>query len=385
MSGEDEQEYFADGITEDVIASLSKYHSFFVIARNTSFTFKGRSIDVKEVAAQLGVRYVLEGSVRKAGTRIRITAQLIEGMSGNHIWAEKFDRHLEDIFDVQDEITQTIVGVIGPEISSHERKRAAQQRPGSLGAWGVMQQGLHKLWLLDVASLEASIKLFQRALGMDPNLAQLHSHLSFALEQMSHSGQGENDKDLMRAAQLHANRAIEIDENDPLSHAVLARIFGNERRYGDAIFEAKIAIELNPNYGVAHHVLSAVYFWADRSAESIEAANQAIRLSPKDPFMPLVLSIRGQMTIRSGGDIDAALADVRRAVRLPNADYRTWLLCALVCMEAGFPDEAQRGAKRVLELRPDFTTRRFREQWYPGIADSLMDDNVRICEAMGLP
>ena len=333
----------------------------------------------------MGVRDVLEGSVRKAGTRIRITAQLIEGMSGNHIWAEKFERHFEDLFDVQDEITQTIVGVIGPEISSHERKRATQRCPGSLGAWGVMQQGLHKLWRSDVASLEASIKPFQRALGKDPNLAQLHSHLSFWLEQMSHSGQGENDKDLMHAAQLHANRAIEIDENDPLSHAVLARFFGNERRYDDAIFEAKIAIELNPNYGMAHHVLSAVYFWADRCAESIEAANQAIRLSPKDPFIPLAQSIRGQMTIRSGGDIDAALAEARRAVRLPNADYRTWLLCALVCMETSFPDEAQRSAKRALEQHPDFTTRRFCEQRYSGIADSLMDDNVRICEAMGLP
>jgi adenylate cyclase len=385
MSGDTEQEYFSDGITEDVITALSKYRSFFVIARNTSFTFKGRSIDVKEVAEQLGVRYVLEGSVRKAGERIRITAQLIEGDNGNHIWADRFDRQLQDIFDVQDEITETIVSKIGPEISSFERKRAARQRPDNLDAWGLMQQGLHELWRLDHKGLTASIELFRGALEKDANLAQAHSYTSFALEQLSHTNPEDDADDLLREAQKHAFKAIDLDENDALSHAVLARIYGNESRYEDAVSEAKLAINLNPSFSMAHHALASIYFWNDQCAESIVASTQAIRLSPNDPFMPLILAIRGQMILRSGGAQEAALENVRHAVRLPNADYRTWLICAIVYADVGLSDEARQAASKVLDLRPDFTTKRLRENWYPGIVDSLMDHYVSQLETLGLP
>ncbi|SLN30963.1 adenylate/guanylate cyclase domain-containing protein [Oceanibacterium hippocampi] len=385
MSGDPEQEYFSDGITEDIITSLSKYRSFFVIARNTSFTFKGQSTDVKAAAAQLGVRYILEGSVRKSGERVRITAQLIEGESGNHIWADRFDRQLRDIFDVQDEITETIVGKIGPEIGSFERKLAARQRPGSLDAWGLMQRGLQEMWRLDAAGLAAGIDLFRQTLTQDPNLAQAHSYLSFALEQLSHTDSASDRADLLREARDHAVTAIGLDDTDALSHAVLARLYGNERRYEDAISAARHAIALNPNFSMAHHALAAICFWADRCAESIEASHQAIRLSPNDPFMPLVLAIRGQMIMRSGGDREAALENGRRAVRLQNADYRTWFLFASVCSDAGLADEARDAARRVLQLCPSFTVKRFRETWYPGISDTLMGYYVSQCALLGLP
>jgi TolB-like protein len=146
LSGDPEQEYFSDGITEDIITALSRIRHFFVIARNTTFTYKAQAVDVQTIAKDLGARFVLEGSVRKAGERIRITAQLIDGVTGNHLWAEKYDRNLEDIFAVQDEITQTVVGAIEPEMAKAERDRAIIQRPDSLGAWDLCQRGMAHLW-----------------------------------------------------------------------------------------------------------------------------------------------------------------------------------------------------------------------------------------------
>jgi adenylate cyclase len=149
MSGDPEQEYFADGIAEDIITALSRFHAFLVIARNSTFTYKGRAVNVGDVGRELGVRYVVEGSIRKAGNRVRVTAQLIEAAGGNHIWAERYDRDLEDIFALQDEITETIVGAVEQEIGSVERTRATQKRPDSLEAWELLQRGLHHVWQMD--------------------------------------------------------------------------------------------------------------------------------------------------------------------------------------------------------------------------------------------
>jgi len=372
MSQDPEQEYFADGMTEDIITGLSKYHSFFVIARNTSFTFKCRSVDVKETAQKLGVRYVLEGSVRKAGTRVRVTVQLIDGMTGNHVWTERYDRQLEDIFDVQDEMTESIVGKLGPEIGSIERKRVAGRQPDNLDAWGLMQQGLHFLWRMDSEGLATSIRLLNAALDKAPDLAQAHSYLSFALEQLALLGLDEGETDLVKEAYHHARTAIDLDADDSLSHIVLARFYTNERRYDDAIHEAKIAVDLNPNHGLAYHTLAITYIWANRRAEGLKAIDQAIRLSPNDPWMPLFLTCKAIIAEVTDGNFVKSLEYVRKASRMPNADYRVWIILCSLCAGAGLMDEARRAAAKVLEKRPDFSAKLFRE-WYRGFHPDFAD------------
>jgi adenylate cyclase len=180
LSGDAEQEFFADGMAEEIITALSHYRWFFVIARNSSFTYKGRAVDVTQVARELGVRYVLEGSVRKAGNRVRVTAQLIDATTGNHIWAERYDRELDDIFALQDEITETIVAAVEPELGSVERERARRKPPESLDAWDLYQRGLWHLFD-DVKrdSLAEAKQLFQRACELDPGFAAAHAELAY--------------------------------------------------------------------------------------------------------------------------------------------------------------------------------------------------------------
>ncbi len=171
MSGDPEQEYFADGITEDIITALSRFRWFFVIARNSSFTYKGQAVDIKQVGRELGVRYVLEGSVRKSGSRVRITAQLIEAESGNHLWAERYDGSLDDIFELQDQITESIIGEIEPELGRIERNQARQKSPGNLSAWDLYHQGLAQMYMSGPDNLERAIELLKEAIALDPEFA----------------------------------------------------------------------------------------------------------------------------------------------------------------------------------------------------------------------
>jgi TolB-like protein len=180
MSGDAEQEYFADGISEDLITALSRIRQFFVIARNTMFTYKGQAVDVQSVASDLGVRYVLEGSVRKSGSRVRITTQLIDGDSGRHLWAERYDRELEDIFEVQDEITSTVVGAIEPEMDRAERERAIHKPPEDLEAWDYLQRGYWNLYKVDRPSVLKAKKHFEQAIKVDPTFARAYAALGHA-------------------------------------------------------------------------------------------------------------------------------------------------------------------------------------------------------------
>ena len=181
MSGDPEQEFFADGIAEDVITALSRFRSLFVIARNSSFSYKGTSPDIRTVARELGVRYVVEGSVRKAGNRVRITAQLIDATSGNHLWADRFDGSLDDVFDLQDQITEQIVVAVEPEIQARERERARRKPPESLDAWEFVQRGLSHFYRVNETDRTEAIRLFREAIALDPEFAAAHAYLAYAL------------------------------------------------------------------------------------------------------------------------------------------------------------------------------------------------------------
>jgi TolB-like protein/class 3 adenylate cyclase len=383
MSNDPEQEYFADGMAEDLITALSKFRSFFVIARNSTFCYKGTAIDLTALAKELSARYIVEGSVRKSGNRLRITAQLIDGTNGNHIWAERYDRALEDIFDVQDEITETIVGTIAPEIGAFERKNAARRQPDNLDAWGLFQRGLSVMWRWDQAGLEGSIELFRKALEKDPALSQIHTYLGFAILHLSYLGIHNDDLELVAEAARHTREALRQDDTDSLAHAMLARMLSHEKRIDEAIEEARQAVHLNPNLAIAHQTLGVMYIWANRCAEGWPSFVRALALSPNDPFRTVMLAGKA-VILGETGKPEEAVDVLKEACRLPHRDYRAWLFLAVYATEIGDENLARDAAAKVLEFFPGFTGVTFRQKMapmHPDLHDSMEINYVKA----GLP
>ena len=218
MSADAGHAFFADGIVEDVITALSRFRSLFVVARHSSFTYRGRTVDVAQIARELGVRYVVEGSVRKADNRVRITALLIDATSGNHLWADRFDGDLDDVFDLQDQITDQIVVAIEPEIKAHERERARRKPPENLDAWEFVQRGLSHLYRANKSDHTEAIRLFEEAVALDPEFAAAHAHLAYALFRSVRTGYGEDMAKTAASGRSAAETAISLDPNEPLAH-----------------------------------------------------------------------------------------------------------------------------------------------------------------------
>jgi TolB-like protein/cytochrome c-type biogenesis protein CcmH/NrfG len=288
MSDDPDQEYFADGISEDLITGLSRIHWLFVIARNSTFVYKNRAVDVKQVSRELGVRYVLEGSVRRAGKRIRISAQLIDAITGGHHWAERYDRELGDIFAVQDEITRNVVAAIEPRLMAAEGVRALSRSSGDLGAWERVARAQTHVWRLTRADYETAIRGLTEAVEAYPDYAPARSRLAFRLLFAAHMGWVDRD-DGLRAGREHAVRAVALDDCDSWGQTALGYLAMMERRTGESITAFRRAVELNPNSATAHGDLSRGLAFAGHGREAIEHAEHAIRLSPMDPDMALFL------------------------------------------------------------------------------------------------
>ena len=284
LSGDPEQEYFADGLTEDIITGLSKFHWFFVIARNSSFTYKGRAVDVKQVSIELGVQYVLEGSVRKAGNRIRISAQLIDALTGRHIWAERYDRDLEDIFAVQDELTEAIVGAVAPSFVSAEAKRVERKPPENFDVWDYSMRGNWHLSRRDKDDVLEARRLFETGLELDPNSTMALSGLALTLGWAINFG-WVDDLDKARAVgHAAARKAVNLDENDALALVGLAIISFYMHQLDEAAAACRRALELNPNLALAEGWLAAILGWRGDYDEALQHAERATRLSPRDTF-----------------------------------------------------------------------------------------------------
>ena len=282
MSGDPEQEYFADGISEDIITGLSKLRWFFVIARNSSFAYKGKAVDVKRVARELGVRYVLEGSVRKGGNRMRITAQLIDAATGNHLWADRYDGELTDVFALQDEITKKVVAAIEPKLLEAEGIRSQSRSPEDLGAWDMVIQANSLFWRLTKAETEAAIAILRRAVELYPDYAPAQSMLAFMLLISGYLGWALMEPQLQQAAGFAA-RAEEIDHSDPWAHLALGYVAFVRRRTSAAAAEFQRALALNPNFAAAHGYLGRTLAFDGQSEQAITHLKEAIRLSPHDP------------------------------------------------------------------------------------------------------
>ena len=281
MSGDPEQEYFADGMAEDITTALSKVRWFFVVSRNSAFTYKGKALDVKRVAAELGARYVLEGSVRKGGSRVRVTGQLLDAMTGHHVWAERYDRELVDIFAVQDEITDQVVAAIEPQLYAVEGMRAKRKPPESLDAWECVVRALSLMNSRARTDVSTARNLLQKAVALDEGYAQAHSLLSFVTTLGVHLGWDPRQPTL-RIASDAAHRALQLDPDEPWAHVALGYVLAWSRRAGDAIVEYEKALALNPNFAIAHWLLALALCYLGRSEEAMAHGDMASRLSPRD-------------------------------------------------------------------------------------------------------
>jgi len=316
MSGEPEQDYFSDGISEDIITALSKLRWFFVIARNSSFIYKGKSVHLKQVADELGVRYVLEGSVRKEGTRVRITAQLNDVTSGSHLWAERYDRDLADVFAVQDEITEAIVAAIEPQLYTAEEFRARRKAPDSLDAWDLVMRALSHYWRVTRADNVVAQALLEKAISIDPSYGQALGVLATSYVFCAHMGWIDPDTAVPTAEQA-ALAAIRADRDDAWAHHALGAVLLFERRHDDSLAEFELALRLNPNFSQAQGYLGLALCYAGRWQEGAEAARRALRLSPRDPLSAVYCGIAAYAQYL-GCNYDEAMRLSREGLRQRN-------------------------------------------------------------------
>ncbi|SDS86095.1 winged helix-turn-helix domain-containing tetratricopeptide repeat protein [Bradyrhizobium canariense] len=346
MSGDSAQDYFSDGISEDIITALSKVRWFFVIARNSSFIYKGRPVHLNQVAEELGVRYVVEGSVRRGGDRVRITAQLNDVATGSHVWAEHYDRDLTDVFAVQDEITDAIVAAIEPQIYAAENFRARRKPPNSLDAWDLVMRALSHYWRVTRQDHVAAQELLQRAIAIDPNYGQAHSVLATSHMFGVHLGWA----DIVKAAPLAeraALAAIQADNEDPWAHTALGSVCFSTRRLDDSLAEFECALQLNPNFSLAQGYYALALSYSGRWRDSYEAAQGAIRLSPRDPSLAIYYGIAAYAQF-VGRNYPEAIALAREAIRqrgdLTGA-YR------VLTVAAGMAGQTEVSAAALKELR----------------------------------
>ena len=339
-------------MSEDIITGLSHYRSLFVIARNSTFAYKGRSPDLREVARDLGVKYVLEGSIRKGGNRIRITGQLIEGASGNHIWAERYDRDLDDIFAVQDEITEAIVAAIGPEIDSVEREQAQRLPPENLDVWESYQRGLWHLYRFSASDNAEGQRLFRRAIDQAPQFAPAYLGLTHALYYACMHVHGDDPKAVLDAGYAAGRNAVAFDERDAEGHFALGRILYLRHDHDASMAEFEAAIALNPSLTHAHVGLGTALFFSSLWDPAIESLDQAERLSPHDPLNWLINTAKAlaHLGARRHG---AAEACARLATRQPTAAITAYLCLAATLATQGKEAEAVRAMAEVFAKKPD--------------------------------
>jgi adenylate cyclase len=293
MSGDPEQDYFADGITEDITTALSHLRWLFVIARNSTFTYKGRAVDVRQVALELAVRYVLEGSVRTSGGRIRVTGQLVDAATGKHIWAQRYDRELRDIFAVQDEITENVVASIEPYLYEEEGIRAANQPPESIDAWGLAVRALGLINRVGQRQNQEAQALLRRAIEIAPSYARAHAILGWAVWWAKQANWSPNKREAYREAQRHAEDARALDPADPWGRMVLGLCLSTAGQHEQALAELGAALEINPNFALGRTALGWGLLRAGQIEVAIEETGKPLRMSPMDSFAGLYTAIHG--------------------------------------------------------------------------------------------
>jgi TolB-like protein/Tfp pilus assembly protein PilF len=353
MSDDPEQEYFSDGISEDIITALSKLRWFFVIARNSSFVYKGRPVHIKQAAAELGVRYMLEGSVRKAGGRLRITAQLNDVATGSHLWAERYDRHLADVFAVQDEITAAIVASIEPQLYAAENFHAKHKPPENLDAWDLVMRALSHFWRVTQQDNVIAQGLLEKAIAIDPHYGQALGLVAASQTFCIYAGWADGATAIL-AAERAALAAVAADSEDPWAHYGLGCVYLLTRRFDDSLAEFELTLRLNPNFSLAQGVYGFALSLCGRCEEADDATCRALRLSPRDPFAALYYGIAAfaQFVRRN---YDEAMRLARASIRLRRDHVAGHRMLTAAAAMAQQPDLADDALQQLLRLQPNFS------------------------------
>jgi adenylate cyclase len=355
MSGDPSEDYFADGVVEEITTALSRIRWLFVIARNSSFTYKGRMVDVKQVGRELGVRYALEGSVRKAANRVRVTAQLIDAVTGHHVWAERYDRELAAIFALQDEITERVVAAVEPQLYAAEGIRAKRKPPESLDAWECVVRALSCVNSRSQNDYAMARELLERAIELDPAYAQAYALFAYVMGLEVLYGWKPREIALARALEA-AQKAVVLDSDDAWAHFALGFVYGMTRRAEEAVVEHEKALALNPNFALAYTYQGSALAYLGRGEEALLKIDASERLSPRGLFQGVNNVCRAAAHFSAEQHRDAVSCARKSILDSPGivTGYRMLVVnCALI----GEIDEARAALKIVKRLQPDISLR----------------------------
>ena len=355
MSGDPEQEYFADGLTEDIITGLSRQRWFFVIARNSSFAFKGEAVDVRKVASELGVRYVLEGSVRKIANRVRVTGQLIDAAHGIHLWADKYDRELEDIFKLQDEITNRVIGSVLPQILTAEAARIRRKPPQSLDAWDLVMQALPHMWRVSAEDQRRAQEFLRQAISLDDEYAHAHALMGWTYVSLFNLDARAPISEFTDKALEAGAKAVALDHEESWGHLVLGLGHARRRRPELAVSHLSKSIDLNPNFALGYAGLGYALACGGEPERGLQSLEQAQRLSPRDPFLAIYAPTVRYMALFALGCYEEAIAVCRSTSALHPNHVGSWRLMTVSLGLLGRIDEARQALAHTLTLQPDLS------------------------------
>ena len=387
LSGDPEQEYFSDGMSEDIIMALSRLLWFRVVSRYSSFSYKGQSPDIRTVAEELGARYVLEGSVRKASNRVRITAQLIDGETGSSIWSETYDRDLEDIFTLQDEITRMVVSGIEPELMSAEWKRSWSKPTENMAAWDYYQRGMAHVWSGErhgeADRIIAAKEMFLKAIELDPEFVDAYAGLGICGFFNLVLGLAEDSRATQDEALAHVQYGASLEENNPLVHLAAGMVYSTRREFDAAIHHFEKCLALNPSSSHAHSNIAQPYTLSGRGEEALKHADTAIRMSPRSPHIGPYHVRRAEALFQLKRYEEAAEA-TREALRSPATQIwgNVYLIASLSLL--GRETDVRR-AVNDLHLRRNDITLKFVRDYFDGVDPELVGRLVEALQNAGLP
>jgi TolB-like protein len=360
IGGEPEQDYFSEGISEDIITALSKLRWFYVIARNSSFIYRGKSVHHRQIGEELGVGYVVEGSVRKDGDHVRITAQLVDVVTGSHLWAERYDRSLADVFAVQDEITQAVVAAIEPQLYAAEDFRARRKAPDNMAAWDLVMRALSHYWRVTQQDNLVAQALLEKAIVVDPGYGQALSLLACCRMFSAHMG-WQDMPEAITMAEREALAAIRADSEDAWAHYALASVYMFTRRFDDCIAEFELALRLNPNFSPARGLYGVALGYRGRWQDGDRAARESLRLSPRDPFAAIYCGVAAYCQYL-GRNYDEAIQLAREAMRHRNDFCGAHRVLTAAAGMAGRCDVAKNALQELRRAQPTISLAWLAEQ-----------------------
>jgi adenylate cyclase len=375
LTHDPEQEYLSDGLTEDIITALSLWRTFPVIARNSTFTYKGRAVKVQEIATELGARYVIEGSVRKSGDRVRVTVQLIDAETGHHVWAERYDRQIAEIFALQDEITERIATTVAPELERAERQRSGSKPPSDLQAWDYYLRGIALVYEFSKESNWLGREMFEKAVALDPRYSRGHAGIAYCHFRDAYLAFVDDTERSIAQCVETAQRAASLDETDSFARFILSRGLHLAGSIEQALLEARMGIELNPNDASCHASLGHLLIAVGQPDEGIAAMHRARRLSPKDPRTYVWLRIES-LGFLVADRYDDATSVAKDALNRHKGDPAMRLQLAASLANAGHVDEARAVLAEGEPIDPAFLDQPGVHAWFDGAGYARLVDGL---------